>query len=83
MESHQSHLYIKDILTGWTRYAGEHGVDARCRCFGHYITLIAVIELPVDVGVRLEIAHVDRSCFDREGADGDREHTTRWCTIAG
>ena len=58
-------------------------MDTRCRCFGHHIALVAVIELPVDVGVRLEVARVDRACRDREGADGDGKHTTSWITVAG
>ena len=84
MESHKRYpLYIIEILTGSARYAGEHGVDARCRCFGYHIALEAVIELPVDVGVRLEVARVDRARRDREGADGDGKHTTSWITVAG
>ena len=58
-------------------------MDTRCSCFRQDITLIPVIELPVDAGVGLEIALVDRSCFDRVGAEGNRKHATSWVIVAG
>ena len=57
-------------------------MDTRCRGHGHDVTLIAVIEYPVDVGVRLEVAHVDRVSIDRIGADGNRKHPTSWVIVA-
>ena len=48
----------------------------------HHITLVAVIEFPVDVGVRLEIAQVYRASIDRIRANHDGEHATNCVIVA-